>query len=117
MALDETRETTIMQSQGHHTGEICMVDQERWAEIRRLRQEARVSLSEIARRLALDRKTMRRSLRQATWQSYCRAAGTETVLTAHADFVRARAPQVQYSARILYKSCGPAARTRGVRRR
>lgn len=28
---------------------------------------------------------------------------TETLLTAHADFVRTRAPQVGYSARILYQ--------------
>ena len=66
MALDETSETPIMRPQGHHTGEVCMVDQERWAEIRRLRHEARVSISEIARRLDLDRKTVRRSLRQTT---------------------------------------------------
>lgn len=103
MALDETRETTIMPPQSHHTGEVCMVDQERWTEIRRLRQEERASLSEIARRLDLDRKTVRRSLRQATWQPYRRAVVTETRLTAHADFVRGRAPEVQYSARILYQ--------------
>ena len=103
MGLDETRATTIMQPQAHHTEEVCMVDQERWAEIRRLRQEERVSVSEIARRLDLDRKTVRRSLRQPIWQPYRRALGTETVLTAHADFVRGRAPEVQYSARILYQ--------------
>lgn len=103
MALDEPRETIIMHPQGNHTGEVCMVDQERWAEIRRLRLEARVSISEIARRLDLDRKTVRRSLRQTTWQPYHRAAVMETRLTAHTDFVRARAPEVQYSARILYQ--------------
>jgi ActR/RegA family two-component response regulator len=68
MAFDETRVMTIMPSQMNHTGEVCMVDQERWAEIRRLHEEERVSLSEIARRLDLDRKTVRRSLRQPTWQ-------------------------------------------------
>jgi transposase len=103
MELDETRVTTIMQPQGHHLGEVCMVDQERWAEIRRLREDERISISEIARRLDLDRKTVRRSLQQTTWQPYRRAAKTETLLTAHADMVRARAPQVQYSARILYQ--------------
>lgn len=103
MELDETRATTIMQPQGHHTGEVCMVDQERWAEIRRLRHDERGSIAEIARRLDLDRKTVRRSLRQTTWQPYRRAAVTETRLTAHADFVRTRAPQVHYSARILYQ--------------
>ncbi|HRB16340.1 MAG TPA: hypothetical protein PK224_11160 [Nitrospira sp.] len=44
-----------------------MVDQERWAEIRRLFDEERVSISEIGRRLDVDRKTVRRSLRQPTW--------------------------------------------------
>lgn len=80
-----------------------MVDEERWAEIRRLREETRVSISEIARRLDLDRKTVRRNLRQTTWQPYHRAAMTETLLTGHAEFVRDRAPQVGYSARILYQ--------------
>ncbi len=103
MALDETRETTIMPPQSHHMGEVCMVDQERWAEIRRLRQSEQVSISEIGRRLDLDRKTVRRSLRQTTWHPYQRTAVTETLLTAHADAVRARAPQVHYSARILYQ--------------
>lgn len=45
-----------------------MVDQERWAEIRRLRHSEQVSISEIGRRLDLDRKTVWRSLRQETWQ-------------------------------------------------
>ncbi len=91
MELDETRETTIMPPQGHHLGEVCMGDQERWAEIRRLRADERSSMSEIARQLDVDRKTVRRSLRQTTWQPYRRAAKTETLLTAHADMVRARA--------------------------
>ncbi|MFO0697672.1 MAG: hypothetical protein U0236_00455 [Nitrospira sp.] len=80
-----------------------MVDQERWAEIRRLRQDEQLSISEIGRRLDLDRKTVRRSLRQTTWHPYQRTAVTETLLTAHADVVRTRAPQVRYSARILYQ--------------
>ena len=80
-----------------------MVDHERWAEIRRLREDERVSISEIARRLDLDRKTVRRSLQQTAWPPYRRAAMAETLLTAHADVVRARVPQVQYSARILYQ--------------
>jgi hypothetical protein len=80
-----------------------MVDQERWAESRRLCNEERVSIAEIGRRLDLDRKTVRRSLRQTTWQPYRRAAVVETLLTADADFVQARAPQVGYSTRILYQ--------------
>lgn len=103
MELDDSKETTIIPSQEDHTREVCMVDQERWAEIRRLRHEERGSISGIARRLDLDRKTVRRSLQQTTWQPYRRAAMTETLLTAHADFVRTRASQVNYSARILYQ--------------
>ena len=103
MGLDEASETTIMRVQLNQPGEACMVDQERWVEIRRLFHEERVAISEIGRRLDLDRKTVRRSLRQTTWQPYRRAAGGETLLTAHADFVQARAPQVGYSARLLYQ--------------
>jgi hypothetical protein len=80
-----------------------MVDQERWAEIRRLRHNEPLSISEIGRRLDVDRKTVRRSLRQTTWHPYQRTAVPETLLTAHANVVRARALQVNYSARILYQ--------------
>ncbi|HJR75369.1 MAG TPA: IS21 family transposase [Nitrospiraceae bacterium] len=103
MELDEGNESTIMRAQVDQSGEACMVDQERWAEIRRLFYEERVSIAEIGRRLDLDRKTVRRSLRQTTWHPYQRAVVAETLLTAHADFVRDRAPQVGYSARILYQ--------------
>lgn len=103
MGLDETGASAIMRAQGDQSGEACMVDQERWAEIRRLFHEERVSISAIGRRLDLDRKTVQRSLRQTTWHPYRRAAVAETLLTAHADFVRTRAPEVGYSARILYQ--------------
>ncbi len=103
MGLDEAGESTKMRPQGDQLGEARMVDQERWAEIRRLFHEKRVSIAEIGRRLDVDRKTVRRSLRQARWKPYHRAAVAATLLTAHADFVRDRAPQVNYSARILYQ--------------
>ncbi|MDC8448840.1 MAG: IS21 family transposase, partial [Nitrospira sp.] len=74
MERDDAMKTTIIPSQEDHTREVCMVDQERWAEIRRVCHEERVSISEIGRRLDLDRKTVRRSLRQTTWQPYRRAA-------------------------------------------
>jgi ActR/RegA family two-component response regulator len=63
MGLDEARESTILRAQGDQSGEVRMVDQERWAEIRRLFHEAWVSIAEIGRRLDVDRKTVRRSLR------------------------------------------------------
>lgn len=84
-------------------GEQEMVQRERWEEIRRLRFEERVCVSEIARRLDLDRKTVRRCLRQNEWRPYERAPKAETLLAEHAQFLRGRAAQVNYSARILYQ--------------
>jgi ActR/RegA family two-component response regulator len=43
--------------------EAVMVGQERWGEIRRLFFEEKVAIAEIARRLAIDRKTARRWIR------------------------------------------------------
>lgn len=83
-------------------GEVGMVRQDRWEEIHRLAKE-RVALAEIARRLDLDRKTVRRCLRQEAWQAYRRVARTDTLLATHAEFLRERAPQVRYSARILFQ--------------
>lgn len=84
-------------------GEVAMVGQERWQEIHRLVREERVPVAEIARRLDLDRKTVRRCLQQATWQPYTRPARADTLLGPHADWLHERAPQVQYSARILFQ--------------
>jgi hypothetical protein len=78
-----------------------MVHEERWQEIHRL-AAAQVTVSEIARTLALDRKTVRRCLRQRAWQPYRRAV-TETLLTRHRAWLMERAPLVEYSARILWQ--------------
>lgn len=84
-------------------GEQEMVQRERWEELRRLRFEDGVSVSEIARRLDLDRKTIRRCLRQEEWRPYERAPKAKTLLGEHMQFLRERAAQVSYSARILYQ--------------
>ena len=47
--------------------EVPMVRQERWEEIRRLAFRERVPIAEIARRLDLNRRTVRRCLRAPTW--------------------------------------------------
>ena len=54
-----------------------MVQRERWEEIRRLHFGERVSIREIARRLNLDRKTVRRCVRESEWKplSACCPAG------------------------------------------
>jgi transposase len=93
-------------------GEVGMVRQDRWEEIHRLAKE-RVALAEIARRLELDRKTVRRCLRQTSWQAYRRATRPDTLLATHAEFLRERAPQVRYSARILFQELRGAHRYAG----
>ncbi|HSE96413.1 MAG TPA: IS21 family transposase, partial [Methylomirabilota bacterium] len=72
-------------------------------EIQRLFREARLSITAISRRLDLDRKTVRRCVRGATWHPYVRPARADTLLAPHAEWLRDRAPQVQYSARILFQ--------------
>lgn len=79
-----------------------LVGKERWEEIRRL-HAAGQSVSAIARLLELDRKTVRYWLRQTQWAPYRREAKGETVLSAHLAWLVERAPQVGYSARILYQ--------------
>jgi len=80
-----------------------MVRQERWEELRRLWQQDRVPIAELARRFEVDRKTVRRCLRDRAWRPYQRPAPTETLLTKHAEVLRARAPRVRYSAQILFQ--------------
>ncbi len=98
-----TEGSMTVDPEGQSLGEVVMVGQERWQEIHRLFREARVPIAEISRRLDLDRKTVRRCLRRGTWQPYRRPAPTGTLLAPHAAWLRERAPQVQYSARILFQ--------------
>ena len=71
-------------------GEDGVVGQERWEELRRLKAEG-MTVSGIARATGLDRKTVRRCLRQVRWQAYQRAARRETLLAAHREWLQERA--------------------------
>jgi transposase len=84
-------------------GEGGMVREEEWREVRRLSGDERLPVAEIARRLDLDRKTVRRCLRQELWQPYRRPRRTDTLLAEHESYLRDRAPAVCYSARILFQ--------------
>ena len=84
-------------------GEGRMVREDCWREVHRLFHVERRSKSEIARRLQLDRKTVRGVLDETSWQPYARAERADTLLAEHASFLQTRAPEVQYSARILYQ--------------
>jgi transposase len=61
------------------------------------------TISAIARATGWDRKTVRGCLRKSEWTPYRREAPSETLLTAHRAWLVARAPQVRYSARILFQ--------------
>jgi transposase len=82
--------------------EDVVVGQERWEELQRLKAGG-MTVSGISRATGLDRKTVRGCLRQVRWQAYRRAARRETLLAPHREWLAARAPEVGYSARILYQ--------------
>jgi len=84
-------------------GEGRMVREDCWREVHRLFHVERRSKAEIARQVALDRKTVRGILQEAAWQPYARAERTDTLLAEYASYLQTRAPQVQYSARILFQ--------------
>ena len=72
MMTEPTRASATVVPEVISLGEAPMVGEERWQEIHRLFREAQVPIMEIARRLELDRKTVRRCLRQARWEPYRR---------------------------------------------
>jgi transposase len=96
-------ELRSMEAEADTAAGDSMLHQDRWEEIRRLHFEERRSVSAIARLLDLDRKTVRRCLRDTAWRPYTRVSRPDTLLAQHADFLRQRAPEVQYSAQILFQ--------------
>jgi transposase len=80
-----------------------MVGAELWREIHRLFAVEKWTKLAIARELGLDVKTVRRSLRQREWRPYRRHAPQDTLLSPHAEFLKRRAPEVGYSAQILFQ--------------
>ena len=89
--------------EAHRLEQERMVNEDRWREVRRMAREKRLPISEIARPLDLDRKTVRRCLKQGEWQSYQRSPRTGTLLAEHAGFLEERAPAVRYSAQVLFQ--------------
>ena len=100
--MSEQQSSTIL-THRQHALEVEMVGQERWAELRRLHEEEGQSISAIARRMELDRKTVRRCVRARIWRPFQLWSQVYKLLTPHADWLQRRAPEVHYSARILYQ--------------
>jgi transposase len=82
--------------------EASVIAEQQWRAIQE-RRAAGTSVSGIARELDLDRKTVRGALKRKTWQPYRRESTAPTLLDAHRAWLLERAPQVHYSARILYQ--------------
>jgi transposase len=80
-----------------------MIRRDVWDEIRRRNVQEGIPIREIARDFGMDRNTIRRCLRQKEWCPYTRTGVTESLLSPHEEFLRARAPEVDFSARILYQ--------------
>jgi transposase len=80
--------------------EAPVLGQQQWEAVHE-RRARRQSISAIARDLELDRKTVRSCLQQESWQPYRRAASG--LLDEHRPWLTERAPQVNYSARILWQ--------------
>jgi transposase len=79
-----------------------VVGHERWEQMHCLKV-AGMTVSGIARATGLDRKTVRRCLRQVRWQAYRRPGRRQGLLAPHRGWLLERAAQVGYSARILYQ--------------
>lgn len=90
-------------SEGTSLGEGRMVREDSWREVHRLFHVERRTKAEIGRHVGLDRKTVRSILEEAAWQPYRRPERADTLLAEHASYLRTRAPEVQYSARILFQ--------------
>ena len=81
--------------------EAAVLGQQQWETIHERRAQGQ-SISAIARELDLDRKTVRSCLKQGSWQPY-RRAEAGGLLDEHRDWLIERAPEVNFSARILWQ--------------
>jgi transposase len=107
MGLEAARSAPTAMTPATVTGsnpeaEATVIAEQQWRAIQE-RRAAGMSVSGIARELDLDRKTVRGALKRTSWQPYRREATPPTLLDAHRAWLLERAPQVHYSARILYQ--------------
>lgn len=81
--------------------EAPVLGQQQWEAVH-LRHARGENVSAIARELDLDRKTVRSCLQQSSWKPYQRVMKS-SLLDEHREWLTERAPQVNYSARILWQ--------------
>lgn len=75
-----------------------MIDLERWAEVRRLHRVEGVKVAAIARRLGLDRKTVRSILTQKTYSAKRTAPQRGSIIDTHREAIRRWLEQADLSA-------------------
>ena len=83
--------------------EESVIDETQWGTIRALRQQGR-SKKGIARELGLDIKTVRKWL-QKPWRPQ-RRPNRKRKLDEWEEFLRGRAPEVEFNASVLYRELG-----------
>ena len=80
MQVDKARESLTISPQACTPEEWSMVNRKSWDEIRRLKEVEGLSVSEISRRLDVDRKTVRRCLKDDEWHPYTRRSRRRSIL-------------------------------------
>lgn len=88
-------------SEGTLDTEGDVIGQAQWQAIRQAKAEGK-TISAISRELGLDRKTVRSALHSEHWRPYSRAQRSSK-LAGHMVWLRERAAQVNFSARILHQ--------------
>lgn len=78
-----------------------VIGQTQWQAIREAKAEGK-TVSAISREMGLDRKTVRTALHSEHWRPYSRAQRSSK-LDEHMAWLSERAPQVNFSARILHQ--------------
>ena len=88
MTVQERIVATMMAPEQKTLEEGATVHKERWEEVRRRYFQERKAIAEIARGLDMDRKTVRRCVREEQWQPYQRVRGGSMLLSGHEEYLR-----------------------------
>lgn len=106
--LDDVIDGQTMAPPSKSEVEAVMVGQERWEQIRQMFFDEKMAIAEIARRLGMDRKTVRRWVR-TQWKPYQRAAKEETLLMPTQIFCVSEPRKFSTPHRFSFRSCDACA--------
>jgi len=102
MIQDESEQILHNHLQQTDSLEVDMVHRDKYGAIRELAEQG-VPKKAIARALGVHVKTVRKHLSQDQWVPYQREPTTRTVLSGFEDWIKARAPEVDYNASVLLR--------------